>query len=246
MTAFRATQPRDLHAFSSSIEREGWAIAEHVVDELALSRVQDAIDPLVADSAERAGVRNLLNASVTVRAMAQSQELRALAMAVLGSECGAVRVIYFDKTPDANWRVVWHQDLSIAVASEHATPGYGPWTEKAGVVHVHAPAEVLEQMVALRVHLDDCDSENGPVRVLPGSHRSGRLRASDVDLWKARAEAEECHVRRGGVLAFRPLLLHASSPARTPRHRRVLHFEYAAAALAPGLRWHTWVGAPRA
>jgi ectoine hydroxylase-related dioxygenase (phytanoyl-CoA dioxygenase family) len=152
-------------------------------------------------------------------------------------------VIYFDKTPDTNWRVVWHQDLSIAVAQEVSAPGYGPWSEKDGVVHVHPPSSVLEQMLAVRVHLDDCDATNGPVRVLSGSHRSGRMTPAEIDKWKAGATPTECHARRGGVLAFRPLVLHASSPALSPKHRRVIHFEFAAAALADGVHWHSWVGA---
>lgn len=37
---------------------------------------------------------------------------------------------------------------------------------------------------------------------------------------------------------MRPLLLHASSPAASPGHRRVLHVEYAAAGLPGGLQWY--------
>ena len=35
-----------------------------------------------------------------------------LASAVLGASCAAVRAIVFDKTPTANWKVSWHQDLN--------------------------------------------------------------------------------------------------------------------------------------
>jgi hypothetical protein len=33
---------------------------------------------------------------------------------------------------------------------------------------VHPPAEILDKMLTLRVHLDDCGEENGPLRVIPG------------------------------------------------------------------------------
>jgi hypothetical protein len=36
---------------------------------------------------------------------------------------------------------------------------------------------------------------------------------------------------------MRPLLLHASSPAADPRHRRVIHLEFAAEPLPGGLEW---------
>jgi hypothetical protein len=40
----------------------------------------------------------------------------------------------------------------------------------------------------------------------------------------------------GDALVMRPLLLHASSVSREPRHRRVLHFDYAVGELAGGLQ----------
>jgi hypothetical protein len=44
-------------------------------------------------------------------------------------------------------------------------------------------------------------------------------------------------VCRGGIVLMRPLLLHASSPARAPGHRRVIHLEFAADPLPGSLRW---------
>ena len=95
-----------------------------------------------------------------------------------------VRAILFDKTPSANWKVVWHQDLTIAVRERGVVSGFGPWSEKEGVVHVQPPIELLERMLAVRVHLDDCGADNGPVRVLPASHRVGRLSGEAIDEWR--------------------------------------------------------------
>jgi hypothetical protein len=44
-------------------------------------------------------------------------------------------------------------------------------------------------------------------------------------------------VGSGGVLLLRPLLLHASSKARSPCHRRVLHFLFGPEVVGYGLRW---------
>jgi ectoine hydroxylase-related dioxygenase (phytanoyl-CoA dioxygenase family) len=163
------------------------------------------------------------------------------AEAALGLGASAVRGILFDKTPGATWKVVWHQDLTVAVRERREVEGFGPWSEKDGVPHVQPPTALLARMVAVRVHLDDCTTTNGPVRVIPGSHRTGRLSASDVDRWRATAPEVVCTVPRGGVLAFHSLLLHASSPALEPAHRRVIHVEYAGAGWAElpgGLAWH--------
>ena len=115
--------------------------------------------------------------------------------------------------------------------------GYGPWSIKEGVPHVQPPIEILETMVTVRLHLDDCDESNGPLRVIPGSHRMGRLDAADIVKSRANQKEVICSMQAGGALLMRPLLLHASSEASAPTHRRVIHLEYAACPLADGLEW---------
>jgi ectoine hydroxylase-related dioxygenase (phytanoyl-CoA dioxygenase family) len=104
--------------------------------------------------------------------------------------------------------------------------GWGSWSVKDGVQYAHAPASALEQVVALRVHLDDSTSENGPLRVLPGTHTLGALTDEEIHDMSRRVAEAECPVPRGGVLAMRPLIVHASSKAQSDKPRRVLHIEY--------------------
>lgn len=215
----------------------GWAITPPVVPLEVIDELTQELTPLLASDAARGGVRHLLDIP-SVCTLARTAPVRAVAEEVLGADCIAVRGILFDKTPDANWKVIWHQDLTIAVRERHEVPGFGPWTEKDGVPHVQPTIDVLERMVAVRVHLDDCGPANGPVRVIPGSHRAGRLSAAAIEEWKARGPMVDCVVERGGILAFMPLLLHASSPATVPAHRRVVHLEFAAGELPGGLSWH--------
>jgi ectoine hydroxylase-related dioxygenase (phytanoyl-CoA dioxygenase family) len=155
----------------------------------------------------------------------------------LGPDAFAVWAILFDKHPGANWKVVWHQDLTIAVDRTADVPGYGPWSVKAGIPHVQPPVRVLEQMVAVRIHLDPCGLENGPVRVIPGSHCAGRLSGTQIDALRHQAAEVNCVVGRGGILVMRPLLLHASAPAQRATHRRVVHIEFAACELDRGVEW---------
>lgn len=216
---------------------EGWACTPPVIPPDVLDALSRELTPLLGANGARGGARHLLDVPI-VRDLARSRPVREVAEAALGPDCFAVRSILFDKTPGANWKVVWHQDLTIAVRERRDVEGFGPWSEKDGVPHVQPPASLLERMVAVRVHLDDCGPENGPVRVIPRSHREGRLSPDAVDTWKANGEAVDCVVARGGILAFRPLLLHASSPATTPAHRRVVHLEFAAESLPGGLAWY--------
>ena len=232
-------RPAEQQELAATIARDGWAVTPPLSPQLEVDALVAAVAPLAADA--RGGVRNLLDSAPAVRALATSPAVRSVAEAVLGPGCFAVRALLFDKTPDANWKVTWHQDLTIAVRARANVTGYGPWSEKAGVPHVQPPAELLERMLAVRVHLDDCGADNGPVRVISGSHRVGRLSGTAIDAWRGGAEAVDCVAERGAILAFRPLILHASSPATAPAHRRVVHLEFAAEALDPPLEWHAQV-----
>lgn len=222
---------------------DGYAIVPGVIGRAEVERLLDALDMAGGTEGARRresvyAVRNLLDAVPEVRALAESPAVRALVEPVLGPEAFAVRGILFDKTPDANWKVAWHQDLAIAVREKRDTPGFGTWSEKAGVTHVQPPTAVLERMLTVRVHLDDCGPENGPVHVFPGSHRHGRLDAEAIGRWRESAAAVATCTGAGGALLMRPLLLHASSPSTTPAHRRVIHIEFAADDLPGGLEWH--------
>lgn len=183
-------------------------------------------------------IRNLLDIVPEVRRLADLAKIRTLVKPILGTDAFPVRGLLFDKTPEANWKVPWHQDLSIAVRQRVETAGFGPWSSKAGVVHVQPPIEILEGMLALRIHLDDCNESNGPVRVIPGSHAQGRLNTAEIRQ-HAQTSSFSCIVSAGGALLMRPLLLHTSSTSRTPQHRRVIHVEFASHPLPGGLRWHT-------
>jgi ectoine hydroxylase-related dioxygenase (phytanoyl-CoA dioxygenase family) len=211
----------------------GFAIVPTFLEPDTIEKLERA---LPASVGEDGGLRNLLDLPQIVQ-LADSPRVRALVEPLLGANAFPVRGILFDKTPVANWKVTWHQDLTIAVAQRTDVPGYGPWSEKAGVVHVQPPVEVLESMLAVRFHLDPSGSNSGPLRVVPGSHRIGKLRDAEIPSWRSRIAEQACLVPRGGALLMRPLLLHASSPAREPTHRRVIHIEFAGCHLAPGLEW---------
>lgn len=219
-----------------AIHSNGWAIVESLVDPMQLTMLLVELESNPGESGRSGGRRNLLDLPGVCN-LARTSAVRAVAEPVLGPDCVAVRGIYFDKGPHANWKVPWHQDLTIAVAARRGASGFGPWSEKAGVPHVQAPAEVLENMLAVRVHLDDCSEESGPVRVLPGSHRNGVLGPAEIEGWKARVPPVNCAVRGGGILAFRPLLLHSSLPATQSCRRRVIHLEFAGCHLTQGLEW---------
>lgn len=232
--------------YETRVDRDGFAIVDDVLDIGYVERLRAAIVCLpLGDEIRRKksvyGVRNLLEICPEVCALAVDPRVRSLVTPILGDECFAVRAIYFDKVPDANWKLGWHQDSVISVKQRQDVPGFVGWSAKAGVLQVQPPPEILGSMLAIRVHLDDSHEANGPLRVLPGSHRFGWL-DHEMDRWKREVPEVACFVRRGGVVAMRPLLLHASSAAVEPTHRRVIHIEFACQELPGDLEWNQRVG----
>lgn len=213
--------------------------AERIRNLLRLTESLDESPALRRRSGAVFAARNLLSVPEFAQ-LASQGELADLAAALVGGRPIPVRGIFFDKNPGANWSVVWHQDTSIAVRERIEVPGFGPWSVKAGVTHVRPPAAILEAMVTLRLHLDDCDESNGPLEVIPGSHLQGLIPESEIAAHREQSSPVACTVGAGGVVAMKPLILHASSPATRPGHRRVIHVEYAADELPGGLRW--WHG----
>jgi ectoine hydroxylase-related dioxygenase (phytanoyl-CoA dioxygenase family) len=179
----------------------------------------------------------LLNVAPAVREFANSDAVRNLVEPIAGEKAEVVRAIFFDKTPEANWKVPFHQDLTIAVTEQINVEGFVSWTKKANILHVQPPVKVLENIVALRVHLDETDESNGALRVVVGSHHLGRLSAEQIEQVKMAQEIKTCCVGKGGAMLMRPLLLHASSAATNANHRRVLHFEFSSEELPEGLEW---------
>jgi len=151
-----------------------------------------------------------------------------MAQQILGGAALPFRATLFDKSPTSNWLVVWHQDTALPLCERREVPGWGPWSIKDGVNYAHAPASALEQVLALRLHLDDSIAENGPLRVLPGTHSLGVLSDQALGDLSRQIVSIDCTVPRGGILAMRPLVVHSSSKSQSNVPRRVLHLEYAA------------------
>lgn len=218
------------------LEVDGFALERRLLDDQTMAALIEVVEDNVATEDGRGGVRNLLDMPA-FRDLAESQQVLCVVSAILGDEAFAVRGILFDKNDNANWKVPWHQDVTIAVTDRVDADGYWPWSVKAGVMHVQPPASVLEKMISVRIHLDDCPAENGALRVLPGTHRAGKLSQQEIDRCVASTAPVTCEAKAGDALIMQPLLVHASSASSLPKHRRVLHFDYANIELAQGLQW---------
>jgi hypothetical protein len=217
----------------ASYESDGFQIHPAVFQDDELQAMRREVDRL-QQKFGTACIRGLRAKSEFFHQLANDRRIQNLIPAGHTS----VRSILFDKTPDENWPVAWHQDITIAVEAMHEIDGYGPWSMKDGVPHVQPPVSFLAGMTTVRIHLDDTPATNGALRVIRGSQTLGRLDAHDIQTHASIDEVTcECHA--GDVLQMSPLILHASSRSKNPSHRRIIHIEFGSPEqLHSDLRFH--------
>jgi hypothetical protein len=196
----------------------------------------DALPVDAALDASDAGSRSLLT-EIWCSGLVAPLRSGLQSLGLIPDDAVAVQCTLFRKTPDCNWKVPYHQDLSIPVAEFVEHPALSGWSVKEDGRYVQAPSDLLDGLLAARLHLDPCDNDDGALRVVPGSHRLGRLNPERIAAMDKRRDEVVCTADVGDLLLMRPLLLHASSKAGRPSGRRVLHFLFAPRHPGRGLRW---------
>jgi ectoine hydroxylase-related dioxygenase (phytanoyl-CoA dioxygenase family) len=211
----------------------GFIVTSPILDHAALAKLERDLAALQIDGA---GARDLLDFPWCI-ALAQLILAHPHIRPFLSTDSVAVQCTYFEKSKEQNWLVPVHQDLSIPVREKMDHAELSGWSEKDGAIFVQAPQSVLQKIIAVRLYMDDCGVEDGPLRVVPGSHRLGRLTNEQALIERDRLRETVCTVERAGTLVMKPLILHASSKASGSSKRRVLHFVYGPRELPYGLNW---------
>jgi hypothetical protein len=219
---------------SSALERDGVLVCERILSSDAIDQIRLHFDAI---NSGRAGSRPFDMPEMIKGLIGPDGSLGALATQQAGRAATPVRVLFFDKTPAANWAVSWHQDRAIAVKQRANVDGYGPWSVKGGVVHVEPPVAVLQNMLTLRLFIDNCGEDNGPLEIVVGSHRHGRLPERELGDAVDRGAVLVACGRAGDVLVMKMLAVHSSKRAASPSHRRVLHIDYSTIDLPAPLEW---------
>ena len=217
---------------ADSFAANGFAIVPNVLSTAACT----AIAEHVASDSASSGARGLLQHQWCV-ALAKYVREHAALSELIPEMSVAVQCTYFEKSADHNWLVPIHQDLSIPVAERVEALQLHGWSEKEGLLFVQPPMDVLEKLIAVRVHLDACGANDGQLQVVPGSHLCGHIQAAEAILMRSAATAIRCSAAQGDALVMRPLLLHASSKSVGTSRRRVLHFVYGPRLIPHGLQW---------
>ncbi len=223
----------DALAPSAPLDSNGFEIIPYVLAEPECRVLAERVG---ACGTPMAGARNLLMHAwcreLALRLKLHFGIARRLPPGALAIEC-----MLFSKSAQRNWLVAMHQDLSVPVREWVRSEACRGWSQKDGRAFVQPPLCVLEELLVVRLHLDNCTAANGALRVVPGSHRHGRVNPRRMETLRAENGEVVCEVPRGGVLLMRPLVLHASSKAFEEIPRRVLHFVFGRPALPEGLTW---------
>lgn len=157
---------RDL-VTGTDVGERGFATVLEVLSQREIMALLSSL-PGLEHGRSRAGIRHILS-NPAVKALANDPRLLQIARETLGANASPFRATLFDKSPASNWLITWHQDTALPLRERRGSPGWSSWSAKDGVIYAHAPASALQNVLALRVHLDDSTEQNGPLRVVPGA-----------------------------------------------------------------------------
>lgn len=206
-------------------------ISQHWL-KMIVSDIEQSSNPNIGS-----GVRHINKKLPAVADYLSSADFQKKSEIFLPAGASLVRAILFNKSPESNWYVTWHQDKTVSVSKQFDAVGWRAWSVKDGSLHVQPPLEVLDEMVTIRVHLDATPKENACLKVIPDSHKLGLLSPEQINGIVTEDRIHYCEAKRGAALIMRPHLLHASSKSTIPGNRRVLHLEFSDWQLPDGIYW---------
>lgn len=216
------------------LDNYGFEIIESIYSEKEVNELIKLIES--KDLSGKFGVREFLGNNPDIADKVFTKRLKEVIKQVSSNCNKSIKSIYFDKPPNANWVVNWHQDLTVNLKAKKETEGFINWRENAERVIAQPSKEILESIFTIRIHLDDCTKENGALRVIEGSHKNGVI---EIKNWvKGKEDVEKiCEVNKGGILIMKPLILHSSKRTENAQNRRVIHIEFTDKELPNGLGW---------
>lgn len=226
-----------LHNAIQKLNFKGFMILHHVYSKKEINQIGSRIHHYfkIRNKETEYAIRNVLNEIPELRSLILNANLLHIVKKI-NPGLFITKAVFFDKTPESNWYVTWHQDIVINVKERIETSGFTGWTKKSGVHGVCPPEEILRDTIAIRIHVDDTDETNGALKIIPGSHNK-KLSDEEVNLITQNSIPFVCDIAACGIQIMKPLLLHASSKATSPKHRRVIHLEFNTMDLPNGLEW---------
>jgi len=226
MMGLATGQQQDVASDVDAYHRDGFLIKRAMLSSEEMALIRAALE--TDESLDRHAVRNTDSAGgfsqVTLLAPLSTSKLGTilrlarfvrLLRALLGDPMQwMTRIVH--KMPHGGGEWTWHQD-------------YGYWRQDG----FRRP-----DMMTMYIAVDDQTAENGPLRLLKGSHRVGLAEHATQGSASRGVDSEQLHdvmrrfpeesplLRSGDVIFIHALLYHASSGNASPLHRRALTAVY--------------------
>ncbi len=229
-----------MSAALESFRKEGYAILPNFFSEIELEEIASCLEVYGEDrfdenSQHLFAIRQLLSRIPKLKTHLFNSNLKGLLSTYYDKLPVLTKAIYFDKPSASNWFVAYHQDLSISVKDKFDIKGYKNWTHKKSQYGVQPPLDILENILTIRIHLDDTTKGNGALKVIPKSHGKGVMRNENLGITQENEVI--CNVSRGGIMLMSPLTMHASHRTTNGKRRRVIHLEFSTQQLQSPLEW---------
>jgi len=187
-------------------------------------------------SSQLSGLRQVEQLYPVVKALLASDSIHRILDQYLGEAAFFLRGILFNKRPQRNWPVSWHQDLALVCSNPQHFPQIKTWRKKSELYHHQGHRLALESMLTLRIHIDSARHDNGCLQLIPKSHSQGVLSKQQIQQMKNQNGVQYCEAMAGDILVMNPLIVHASARLQSPQQRRILHLEFIPKRLLPVVR----------
>lgn len=228
--------PLQINIIQKRLQAQGHYELSKMYSRREVRKIGALVQKYFKDSSQKPkNLRDVLGKMPDLKPLVVNSNLSVLLEGIL-PHAFLVKSIYFEKNPNSDWFVGWHQDSPINVSERVELEGFDSWTYRDELHSVIPPLEVSKNIISIRIHLDDTTESNGALEIIPGSHHK-RNSLEEIKTITENSFSQFGEILAGGVQVLKPLLLHKSSKTQNSKKRRVIHLEFSNMELPGELEW---------
>ncbi len=143
----------------------------------------------------------------------------------LGRDYSLMRSTFYDNRISKPESIVWQQRNRISLREKTETKGYSDWKSEDGGFSAVLPDQILQDLVVVRIHIDDSDENNGGLKIFKGSH-SQILDEAAIKVISENGLPSNCEILSGGIQIIKPLLLQSEFERKTSKKNRIVELVF--------------------
>ena len=150
----------------------------------------------------------------------------------LGEGYSLIRSAYFDNRVSKPEKTVWRQRRRLTFPVKIEGADYSNWQLEGDFFSAEPPARIMQDMVIVRIHLDDSDQNNGELKIFKGSH-SQILDHSAIKVITENGLPSNCGILAGGIQILKPFILQSETKRSRSKKNRIIELTFSSSDL-PG------------